>query len=52
LHQPENPGAYFSISGLLSGQRPGWLYDPSNGTVSFGVIMRTNKGEVTGNDIK
>ncbi|MCX7014110.1 MAG: hypothetical protein NTW86_16425 [Candidatus Sumerlaeota bacterium] len=22
-----------------------WSYDPSNGTVSFGWIIRTNKGE-------
>jgi len=33
--------------GVLTGDRPMWLYDPTNGTVSFGYILYTNKGGVT-----
>ena len=36
---------------LLAGQLPlGCVYDPSNGTTSFGWIVRTNKGEYHGED--
>ena len=34
---------------IIGGQDIG-IYDPSNGTVSYGWIARSNKGFVTGSD--
>lgn len=41
-----------TVYDMLAGN-PGygvWVYDPSNGTVSYGLIGRTNKGEMSGAD--
>jgi len=36
-----------SMQDVLRGIAPGFVYDPTNGTVSKGFIIRTNKGEYT-----
>jgi len=36
-----------SMQDVLRGIAPGFTYDPTNGTVSKGFIIRTNKGEYT-----
>ena len=35
---------------LSNGWYPLEVYDPTNGTISKGIVMRTNKGEYTGAD--
>jgi len=35
---------------VMSGKQDLYVYDPSNGTMSFGFIIRTNKGAYTGDD--
>ena len=37
---------------IFMGARPLYTYDATNGTTSRGFIMRTNKGEYTGDDYK
>jgi len=52
-HQPGKPNQWVTFNLMLSGygaHKGAWIYDPSNGTVSYGHILRTNKGEVTGAD--
>ena len=46
-------GTKFSVLDMLAGEpsQGVWIYDPTNGTVSFGAIIRTNKGDVTGFDL-
>ncbi len=49
---PNNKTKYAQLAMQLAGQTGygSWVYDPSNGTTSYGWISRTNKGEVTGAD--
>ena len=39
-------GATANLAGILAGKDGTFIYDPSNGTVSRGYIIRTNKGEL------
>jgi len=43
-------GATIFIQNILKGKQPLYVYDPTNGTNSFGWIIRTNKGEYKGED--
>jgi len=45
---PKGPGDNVDPEEILSGWSGLWVYDPTNGTVSFGNILRTNKGVFTG----
>jgi len=48
---PED-GSVANFYMILAGTDPLYVYDPSNGTMSFGFVIRTNKGEYTGTDYK
>ena len=41
-----------NVTFILIGTKPLFVYDPSNGTVSKGFIIRTNKGIYNGDDYK
>jgi len=47
---PAAPGTNIQVRKILTGKDPLFIYDPTNGTASLGIIMRTNKGEYTGED--
>lgn len=44
----DNGNFRFQAEGMFAGWLPLHLYDPTNGTMSKGMIVRTNKGEYTG----
>lgn len=47
--KPDHTGnGTFSL--MLGGSEGMGIYDPTNGTTSYGWIVRTNQGEVTGSD--
>lgn len=47
-----NGAANATLADMLAGGQTMSVYDPSNGTVSYGWLSRTNKGEVTGADFQ
>ena len=52
LDDPEDPNRSIQTQRILLGQRPPYIYDPTNGTVSYGMIIRTNKGIYTAGEWK
>ena len=49
---PEKPTNALDCWEILAPKKGLSVYDPTNGTVSFGFIMRTNKGVYTGQDYR
>ncbi len=48
--QPVNKNQFETLANALVGGQPMTIYDPSNGTVSYGWVFRTNKGVGSGAD--
>ena len=50
--RPDNPTKGVQAQSILCGKQPLWVYDSTNGTVSFGYIIRTSKGIYGGDEYK
>ena len=48
--RPEDASSGVAPWLIISGKQGLYVYDPSNGTMSFGFILRSNKGQYTGED--
>jgi hypothetical protein len=42
--RPTDPTMRMQATSIVAGIQDLWIYDPTNGTVSVGLIIRTNKG--------